>query len=344
MREINIEEYKNIWVYAELDSKGKIVGVTKELLGAARGLAEKLNTGEQVVAVLLAGTDDVSEYCKELAANGADKVVVVQNDLLKEYSTELYSKVFIDLVEDKKPSMMLIGATTKGRDFAPRLSYTVYTGLTADCTELDINDKGLLSAVRPTFGGTLMANILCKKQRPQMCTVRPKVLKMPEPDYNRTAEIDNVSMDLNTDLVKTKVVSFEEYKMETGMSIDEAEIIVAGGRGMKSAENFKILEDLAKELGGAVGVSRAVVDAGWRNHPDQVGQTGKTVCPKLYIACAISGAIQHLAGMNSSDVIVAINKDPDAPIFQMADYGIVGDVFEIVPQLTELVKSAKATV
>lgn len=344
MREINIEEYKNIWVYAELDSKGKIVGVTKELLGAARELVAKLNNGEQVVAVLLAGNDDVSGYCNELAANGADKVIVVQNDLLKDYSTEVYSKVFIDLVEQKKPSMMLIGATTKGRDFAPRLSFTVYTGLTADCTELDINDKGLLSAIRPTFGGTLMANILCKKQRPQMCTVRPKVLKMPEPDSSRQAEVENISVDISADIKKTKVVNFEEYKMESGLSIEEAEIIVSGGRGMKSAENFKILEDLAKELGGAVGVSRAVVDAGWRPHCDQVGQTGKTVCPKLYIACAISGAIQHVAGMNSSDVIVAINKDPDAPIFQMADYGIVGDVFEIVPALTEQIKAAKATV
>lgn len=342
MKDVNIADYKHIWVFAERDAKGNIVGVTKELLGAAKGLQEKLPEGEKVVAVLLAGNEDTSEVCKELAAVGADKVIVVQNDLLKDYSTELYSKAICNLIELKKPSMFLIGATTKGRDFAPRISYRVYTGLTADCTELDINNEGFLSAIRPTFGGTLMANILCKKSRPQMCTVRPKVLKRPEPDYDRSAEVETVPMELDASLVKSKILEFLPFKIETGMSIDEAEIIVAGGRGIKCADNFKMLEDLAKELGGAVGASRAAVDAGWRAHPDQVGQTGKTVGPKLYIACGISGAIQHLAGMSSSEVIVAINKDPDAPIFQVADYGIIGDACEVVPALTEEIKNLKA--
>ncbi|MEW5822054.1 MAG: electron transfer flavoprotein subunit alpha/FixB family protein [Cyanobacteriota bacterium] len=341
MKQINLEEYKHIWVYAEKDPNGKIVGVTKELLCAAKRLQEKLGEEEKVVAVLLTGTGDISEMTKELAANGADRIVVVQHELLEGYSTELYSKAMCNLIELKKPSMLLIGATTRGRDFAPRVSYRVYTGLTADCTELDINDQGLLSAIRPTFGGTLMANILCKKSRPQMCTVRPKVLKKPEPDYSRQAEVDVVPMELDASLVKSKILEFLPFKIETGMSIEEAEIIIAGGRGLKCSDNFKMLEDLARELGGAVGASRAAVDAGWRDHHDQVGQTGKTVGPKLYVACGISGAIQHLAGMSSSEVIVAINKDPDAPIFQVADYGIVGDACEIIPALTEEIKNLK---
>lgn len=343
MRELNLADYKGIWVFAELDSKKRIVGVTKELLGASRKLSASLNN-EQVVAVLLAGTEDANEICKELAANGADKVIIVQNDLLKDYTTEMFTKVMIDLVEMKKPSILLIGATTKGRDFAPRLASNLWTGLTADCTELDISAEGLLSAIRPTFGGTLMANILCKKARPQMCTVRPKVLKRPEPDYNRPVDVENVHFDLDASQIKTKVVDFKPYEVKTGLMIDEAEIIVAGGRGMKCADNFAVLEELAKELGGAVGASRAAVDAGWRPHSDQVGQTGKTVGPKIYIACGISGAIQHLAGMSSSEVIIAINKDPDAPIFHVADYGIVGDACEVAKALTEEIKNYKAAV
>ena len=342
MRQINVEDYKHLWVYAELEDNGKIAGVTKELLGAGKKLQEKLPEGEQVVAVLLAGTDNMDAICKELAEYGADKVVLAQHELLKNYNTELYTSAFIELVEAKKPSMLLIGATTKGRDFAPRVSYNVYTGLTADCTELDITDDGFLSAIRPTFGGTLMANILCKKQRPQMCTVRPKVLKMPEPDTSRTAEIDKSEVTLDASMMKTKITKFEPFKLDGGLRIDEAEIIIAGGRGMKNAENFALLEEIAKELGGAVGASRSVVDAGWRPHSEQVGQTGKTVGPKLYIACGISGAIQHLAGMTSSEFIVAVNKDPDAPIFQVADYGIVGDVMDVLPALAEEIKSLKA--
>lgn len=343
MRDINVDDYKGIWVYAELDSRRRIVGVTKELLGTSRKLSASLNN-EQVIAVLLTDTTDAGEVCKELAANGADKILLVQNDLLKEYTTELYSKVIFDLVEMKKPSMFLIGATTKGRDFAPRIASRAWTGLTADCTELDINEEGFLSAIRPTFGGTLMANILCKKSRPQMCTVRPKVLPKPEPDFSRCAEIETVSVNIDPSLLRTKILGFKPYEVKTGMMIDEAEIIISGGRGLRCADNFAILEDLAKELGGAVGASRAAVDAGWRPHSDQVGQTGKTVGPKLYVACGISGAIQHLAGMSSSEIIVAINKDPDAPIFQVADYGIIGDVCEVVPALTEELKKLKAAI
>lgn len=344
MRDINTAEYKGIWVFAELDSKGRIVGVTKELLGTSRLLSEKLNN-EQVVAVLLSGNQDMSEICKELAANGADKVINIKNDLLKDYSTELYSKVFQDTVLEHKPSILLIGATTKGRDFAPRIASRLWTGLTADCTELDISDDGFLSAIRPTFGGTLMANILCKKARPQMCTVRPKVLKKPEEDFSRNAEVQVINVELDPSILKTKVIDFKPYEVKTGLTIDEAEVIVAGGRGMKCQDNFELLEELAKEFcGGAVGASRPVIDAGWRPHSDQVGQTGKTVGPKIYIACGISGAIQHIAGMSSSDVIIAINKDPDAPIFQVADYGIVGDVCEILPALIEEFKKQKTLI
>lgn len=341
MQNANIEDYKGIWVYAEVNSKGRIVGVTKELLGSARGMSAELN-GEEVAAVLVTGQSDVDTLCKELAENGADKVIVIQHDLLKDYSTELYSKVLYDLVIEKKPSIFLIGATTQGRDVAPRVSYRCRTGLTADCTELGINEEKLLSAIRPTFGGSLMANILCKKTRPQMCTVRPKVLKMPEPDTSRSAQVEKVSVELDASMLKTKILETIPYKAETGILIDDAEVIVAGGRGMKCADNFVLLENLAKELGGAVGASRAVVDSGWRSHSEQVGQTGKTVGPKIYFACGISGAVQHLAGMTSSDVIIAINKDPDAAIFQVADYGIIGDACEVVPALIEEVKKLKA--
>ena len=334
--------YKGICVFAERTQENKLSEVTLELVGAARRLSSQLS-GEEVSAILILGNEDANPFIKELSQAGVNKIYLVQDESLSSYSTELYSKVVCDIIKLNNPSIVLVGATTTGRDIAPRVSSRLNTGLTADCTDLQINEKGLLAAIRPTFGGSLMATILCPKNRPQMATVRPKVLEEPEPDCNNSAEVEKIDIESDTSLIKTKVLEFfpAVAKAAACARIDQADIIVAGGRGLKNSESFKLIEELANALGGAVGASRAAVDCGWRDHCDQVGQTGKTVSPKLYIACGISGAIQHLAGMNSSDIIVAINKDPDAPIFQVADYGIVGDLFEIIPALTELIKSEK---
>ncbi|EKE03940.1 MAG: hypothetical protein ACD_20C00126G0001 [uncultured bacterium] len=343
MSEIDVSLYKGIWVLAERTLDNELAGVTLELVGAAKELSKQLS-GEEVSVLFLAGNEDVSGMVNEMSAAGANNVYLVQNDNLKDYNTEVYADVICNAIRDKKPSILLIGATTTGRDVAPRISSRLNTGLTADCTELAINEKGLLAAIRPTFGGSLMATIVCPNSRPQMATVRPKVLPKPEPDHSNNAQVEKLDYNVNPSLARTKVLEFlASCTSSNCLRIDEADIIVAGGRGMKNAEGFKVLEDLAQVLGGAVGASRAAVDAGWKQHCDQVGQTGKTVNPKLYIACAISGAIQHLAGMNSSDIIVAINKDPEAPIFQVATYGIVGDVFEVVPALTEAIRSGQLT-
>lgn len=336
-----MSENKGIWVIAERTPENKVAGVTLELVNAAKGLSQKLN-GEEVGVLLLAGNNDVEPLVKELSEAGAQKVYLVQNDNLQNYSTELYAKSACDAIMQKNPSIVLIGATTLGRDLAPRISARLNTGLTADCTGLDINEQGLLAATRPTFGGNLMATILCKVARPQMATVRPKVLPKADPDPSNVAEVERLNFELNPSEIKVKILECIDA-CKGGCKIEDAEIIVAGGRGIKNAEGFKVLEELADALGGAVAASRACVDSGWRGHCDQVGQTGKTVCPKVYIACGISGAIQHVAGMNSSDVIIAINKDPEAPIFQMATYGIVGDLFEVVPALTEELKKSQLT-
>lgn len=339
---IDLSQYKGIWVIAERTSENKLAGVTLELIGAAKTLSDKLS-GEEVAALLIAGNEDINPIIKQLSEAGAQKVYLVKNEALSSYNTELYANVACEAITTVKPSIVLVGATTTGRDLAPRISSRLDTGLTADCTELDINDKGLLAATRPTFGGNLMATILCAKTRPQMASVRPKVMVKPEIDANNVAVVETLNINVDASSTRTTLLELIPVLSATCARIDEAEIIVSGGRGMKSAENFKLIEELALALGGAVGASRAAVDAGWRSHCDQVGQTGKTVSPKLYIACGISGALQHLAGMNASDVIVAINKDPDAPIFGVATYGIVGDVFEILPALTEAIKNEKLT-
>lgn len=327
---------KGILIYAELTREGNLTPVVLELANAAQELSKKINN-EEVSALIITKTGDIEKAKNELKNNGFDKVYIVQDDRLANYSTEYFSKIAIDVIKDIKPQIVLIGATTQGRDIAPRISSNLNTGLTADCTHLDINEKGQLAATRPTFGGNLMATILCKNM-PQMATVRPKVLKKaPEPLIKNTEyikcnpKIDEISP-------KVELIEFIKNIQKTGKRIDESEIIIAGGKGLKSPEGFKMLEELASALGGAVGASRAAVDAGWADHSIQVGQTGKTVMPKLYIACGISGAIQHIVGMNASDKIIAINKDPKAPIFQVADIGIVGDVFEIVPELIKKLK------
>lgn len=330
-----MEENKGILIYAEITRDGELAPVVSELANAAQNLAQKLG-GTEVNALLITHPL-INIQSSQFKNNGFDKVYIIKDEKLKNYSTEYYSKIAIDVINEVKPEIVLIGATTQGRDLAPRISSNLNTGLTADCTHLDINEKSQLAATRPTFGGNLMATILCKNM-PQMATVRPKVLKKSDISIEKDTQFIEIKPNIDDVVVKVELVDFIKNIQSTGKRIDESEIVVAGGKGLKSAEGFKMLEELANALGGAVGASRAAVDAGWVDHSIQVGQTGKTVMPKLYIACAISGAIQHTVGMNASDKIIAINKDPKAPIFQVADVGIVGDVYEIVPELIKQLK------
>lgn len=327
---INIDDYKGVWVFAEQRS-GEVLNVSIELLGEGRKIADK--RGVELSAVLLG--KDLDENAEKLVKYGADKVLKVDHEKLENYTTDAYAKVISDLIEDKKPEIMLIGATTIGRDLGPRVSAKVATGLTADCTRLEIDEEdGKLLQTRPAFGGNLMATIVCPNNRPQMSTVRPGVMEKAKYNENAVGTIENIEVEFKDGDLKTEVLEIVKSEKET-VALDEAPIIVAGGRGVQTIEGFELLEKLSEKLGGVVGASRAAVDEGWIEHSHQVGQTGTTVRPKLYIAAGISGAIQHLAGMQSSDCIVAINKNPDAPIFKVADYGIVGDLFEVIPELLE---------
>jgi len=331
--------FKGVWVYVELTETGdkthpkKIKPVTFELLGAGRKLADELK--EDLCAVLL--TDKDHGYEKELGSYGADKVYMVEHDELFEYNTDIFSTVVVSLVNRHKPSVMLYGATIQGRDLAPRVASALYVGLTADCTALAIKD-GLLLQSRPAFGGNIMADILSPNSRPQMATVRPNVMKMNEPVHGRTAMTVRESAKLDKSLRRVKVLERKLSHDGGGVRIENAKIIVSGGRGMKTKDKFKLLDELSKLLGGVVGASRAAVDLGFKEKTHQVGQSGTTVSPKLYLSFGISGAVQHIVGMKSSDVIVAVNKDPNAPIFNVAKYGIVGDAHEIAPKLIEALK------
>lgn len=326
---IDLKKYNNVWVFAE-QKEGQIQSVVFELLGVGKKLADKRQV--QLCAILL-GDEKVRAQADKLIHYGADKVYIVVAPELKTYQDEPYARILTKMVNLHKPEIVLTGATAIGRSLIPRAAVELETGLTADCTALEIDtETGLLLQTRPAFGGNIMATILCKNHRPQMATVRHKVMKEAIPDSNLRGEIIEVSPDKEDLSTRTKVLSFVKEIEET-VNITEADIIVTGGRGIKGPENFKLIEQLAKVLNGAVGSSRACVDAGWIPYSHQVGQTGKTVQPKLYIACGVSGAVQHLVGMQSSETIVAINKDPHAPIFQVADYGIVGDIFEIIPEL-----------
>lgn len=324
------DAYKGVWVFAE-QKKGKIQSVAYELLGAGRKLADERKCG--LCAVLLG--KDIKNEADKLIHKGADKVYVVDRPELEHFVDEPYAKILDKLVKKYKPEILLAGATTIGRALIPRVAILSNTGLTADCTGLEIDPAtGNLKQTRPAFGGNIMATILTDLHRPQMATVRHKVMKELAPDTTRKGEIVEVTdLDANDLSARTKITNIVD-EMEKTVNLTEADVIVSGGRGMKGPEHFKMLEELAMVVGGAVGASRAAVDSGWMPYSHQVGQTGKTVCPKIYIACGISGAIQHLVGMQSADIIIAINKDPDAPIFSVANYGIVGDVFEIVPLLT----------
>lgn len=330
VKSVNLDEYRGVWVFAE-QRDGKLMDVALELVGEGSRIAEQLET--EVTAVLLG--HNMKDQAEELIKNGADKVIYADHKLLEVYTTEAYTKTIDELITEYKPEILLVGATNIGRDLGPRVSARVHTGLTADCTrlEVDLEERRLLQT-RPAFGGNLMATIICPDHRPQMSTVRPGVMEKLDRDENRTGEIIEYKVELKDSDIKAKVLEVvKEAKAQVDLTA--ADIIVSGGRGLGDAEGFKLLEDLANKLGGVVGSSRAAVDSGWIESSHQVGQTGKTVRPTLYIACGISGAIQHLAGMQESDLIVAINNDPDAPIFKIADYGIVGNVFEVLPELTE---------
>lgn len=350
---VDLSAYKDVWVYTE-QRAGKLMNVALELLGEGSKLANEI--GDRKVCALLIG-HETDHLIPELYAYGADVVYQIDDPLLKNYTTDGYSKVMTDAIREFKPEIVLFGATHIGRDLAPRVAARLDTGLTADCTRLDVNtgnyinylnkyttldtsgmdpnsDDKNLKQTRPAFGGNIMATIICPKKRPQMSTVRPGVMSKLEKDPSRTGELIKVNHSLSKSDIRTEVVEVVKAAKEL-VSLTDAEIICSGGRGLGDPSGFELIKKLADTVGGVVGSSRAAVDAGWIDHSHQVGQTGTTVKPKIYFACGISGAIQHLAGMQTSDLIIAINKDPDAPIFEVADYGIVGDLYKVVPKIIE---------
>lgn len=321
----------NIMLYAEVTKDNYLHTVLFELAYKAQELSKKLNNAD--ISALLICKTGLGETFKEAFINsGFDYVYIAEDNSLEHYSTELYSKIAVDILNEVKPDIMLIGATTQGRDLAPRISSTLHTGLTADCIGLDINEKGQLAATRPTFGGKLMATILCKNL-PQMATVRPKVFKPAPENIVKDTRFIYIKPEINNIERKVEFLNFVKNLNSAINELDSANIIVAGGKGMKNEEGFALLKEFADKLGGCIAASRGAVDIGLASADIQVGQTGKTVTPKLYIACGISGAIQHIVGMQDSDKIIAVNNDPDAPIFEHSDCGIVGDVFEVLPAL-----------
>ncbi|MFX0209498.1 MAG: FAD-binding protein [Candidatus Hodarchaeota archaeon] len=330
IEEVDLSKYQDVWIVAEIKDN-KVRNVSFELLGKAIELADEL---KQKTCVLLLG-DNVKRFSQDFSNRGANKIYIAEHEALKDYYTETYSSVITGIISKYKPNIVLYPATINGRDLAPRVAATLELGLTADCTGLSIRD-GLLMQTRPAFGGNIMADIICPATRPQMATVRPNVMEMAPVQDGNNAEIIEVpvKVDLQGLKVKTKEI-ISETAFECGIPVCEADTIVSGGRGVGNKENFKLIENLANVLNAAVGASRAAVDLGWIPKSQQVGQSGNTVSPKIYIACGISGTIQHLVGMKSSDIIIAINKDPRAPIFQYANYGIVGDLCEILPLLTK---------
>ncbi len=327
--------YEGIWVFAEQRNQ-VLAPVVFELLGKGRELADEKECG--LTAILLG--HEVEPLADEILAYGADKVILVDDLELKDFKDEPYSEALVSLIRKYKPEIVLSGATNMGRSFIPRVAVESNTGLTADCTGLEIdNETGDLKQTRPAFGGNIMATIVTPNHRPQMATVRHKVMVSLERDDTKSGTIVTEEINFKKDVCNTEFLGSVNEEGQQ-INIVEANIVVAGGRGLKEEKNFKLLSDLAKELGGAVGASRAAIDSEWISYPHQVGQTGKTIKPKIYIAVGISGAIQHLAGMQSADYIIAINKDADAPIFKVADLGIVGDLFEIIPKLTKMLKQA----
>jgi electron transfer flavoprotein alpha subunit len=351
---IDFSAYKDVWVYAE-QRKGSLMNVALELIGEGRRLAREISDDARVWAVLIG--DKVDHLASECFEYGADGVYIVEDPLLERYTTDGYTKVFTDTINEYKPEIVLFGATHIGRDLAPRVAARLNTGLTADCTRLDIkvssyidyavnnttldtsdldpsSDEKGLKQTRPAFGGNLMATIVTPRTRPQMATVRPGVMTKCERAEGAKGETVTVKPALSSDDIRIEVIDVVKSAKEI-VSLTDAEIICSGGRGLGDPSGFDLIRKFADKVGGVVGSSRAAVDAGWIDHSHQVGQTGTTVKPKIYFACGISGAIQHLAGMQTSDIIVAINKDPDAPIFEVADFGIVGDLYKVIPEIID---------
>lgn len=331
-----IKEYKGVWVFVE-HTDGKPAAVSWELLGVGADLAKTL--GVELSTVVIG--DKAENLCQESFAYGATKSYLVDDPVFHHYRTEPYYKAICYLVEKYKPEIILIGATGLGRDLAGAVATELRSGLTADCTGLSIDDRGFLLQTRPAFGGNIMATILTERTRPQMATVRPHVMPMPAKDISHKGEIIRESMPIKEEDFAVKVLEIIEDRKYGAVDIAAVDVIVSGGRGMCNKENFTLLQELADELGGVVGCSRSAVEAGWMPAERQVGQTGKTVRPKIYIACGISGAIQHLVGMQDSDIIIAINRDRHAPIFEVATYGIEGDVFQVVPAITNRIRELR---
>jgi len=332
----DLSAFKGVWVFAEFqETKAgcKLRPVTHELLSCGKKLAAEL--GEELCAVLIG--DNVSGLCDTLAAYGADKVYLVENQHCRDFNTDAYATALVTLINKYKPSTVLYPSTYVGRDIAPRVASELYVGLTADCTGLSIKNGNLLQT-RPAFGGNIMADILSPNTRPQMATVRPNVMKKNELIAGAKAVVVRENVSIEANIVRVHVVEKQLDEIHAGEKIDEARIIVSGGRGMKDKKGFALLQELAETLGGAVGASRAAVDLGLKPKKHQVGQSGTTVSPKLYVACGISGAVQHIVGMSSSDIIIAVNKDPAAPIFNVCKFGLVGDASQIIPRVTESLK------
>jgi len=331
---IDISEYRGVWVFVE-QTEGAPARVSLELLGKGRELAEKLGV---VLTAFLLG-ESVEDTAKELIFFGADEVIVADHPLLKDYRTELYTDIISEQVMARKPEVLIVGASPIGRDLAPRLSFRLNAGCTADCTGLDIDEENrLFVSTRPAFGGNVMATIICPEHRPQMSTVRPGVMALPEKDDKREGQIIDLELQLDEDACKVKILESVKGASE-GVNIQDAERIVAVGMGAGDKETFDMIKELAELLDGEVGATRFAVEAGWVSHDRQIGQTGKTVRPELYVGCGISGAVQHTAGMSASKTIIAINKDPNAEVFKIADYGIVGDVRKVVPAIISELKN-----
>jgi electron transfer flavoprotein alpha subunit len=333
---MNLEEHRGVWVFIE-QNNGKIEGVSLELLGAGRQLADKL---EAPLAGFLLGSE-IKSLANQAIAYGADEVYIIDHPVLKNYRTEPYMKGVMLLAQKYKPEIILYGATPNGKDLASAVATDLNTGLTADTTMLDVDiENRLLEASRPAFGGNIMATILCKKHRPQMATVRPKVMKALSPERERIGKIIEESISLNEEEMRTKVLQIVNDVTKKA-NLADAHVIVCGGKGMGDYQNFQLIHEFADCIGASVGGTRDVVEAGWLKHEQQIGQTGETVTPKIYFAIGVSGAIQHVVGMKNSDLIIAINKDQNAPIFDVATYGIVGDALEILPKLIEQFKNSK---
>lgn len=330
------EEYKGVYVIADC-FEGQVRKVTYELIGQARLIADQL--GEKVHTLVLG--DKIADKAKDIVAYGSDFVHVFESPLLARYNTDGYTKVITDYFTEHKPNVILIGATNNGRDLAPRMSGRMHNGVVADCTILTVDkEAGLVEWTRPALGGNILAEIVCPEHRPQMGSVRPNVFKEMEPDYKRFGEIELVKFDLKESDIRTKFVDMIKVAVG-GIDIAESDVVVAGGRGMGNQANFECLQELADLLGGAVGATRPLIEKGWTDLPHQIGQTGKTIAPKLYIAFGISGAIQHTAGITGSEMIIAVNNDPEAPIFKVCDYGIVGDAMEVLDEMIKQIKVSK---